>query len=123
MLREKGISLFIYNDSKIPLTRFFANGPIMHHKFAIFDDAKLWTGSFNWTASANRCNQENVIITTERSVCLQFKNCFDQLKALCEKRSPLEIDKNLEAPSAGKVPLIETSIQMVKAAFRLPRTV
>lgn len=35
----------------------------MHHKFAIFDDKYLLTGSFNWTRSATKYNQENVILT------------------------------------------------------------
>lgn len=122
LLREKGISLFIYNGDKVPATRIFGNGPIMHHKFALFDDTKLWTGSFNWTASANRCNQENVVITDERAVCTKFKNCFDQLKTLCQTRS-FELKKGIEAPATEKAPLLETSIQMVKAVLFLPRTV
>ena len=36
----------------------------MHHKFAIFDDARLMTGSFNWTRSASSNNHENILVTS-----------------------------------------------------------
>lgn len=121
LLLESGVPLFVY-DAKLPTTRFFANGPIMHHKFAIFDEVKVWTGSFNWTASANRCNQENVVITDEQQVCIKFKTQFNQLKALCQTRS-VELDKSIKAPSTKKEPLFETSIQMVKAILHVPETV
>lgn len=130
LLQEKGIALFIYNEvtpkpAKSNITnpskseRFFPNGPIMHHKFALFDNTKLWTGSFNWTASANRCNQENVVITDEQDVCKRFEGCFDHLKGLCQQRSFIE---NKEAPSNKEAPTLETLMRMVKAFFRLPRT-
>ncbi len=122
LLRESGIPLFIYEEKKSPTTRLFGYGPIMHHKFALFDDTKLWTGSFNWTASANRCNHENVVITDERNVCTQFKAKFEELKMLCQVRTP-ELEKSTEAPSTTKAPLLETSIQIVKAVLRLPRAV
>ncbi len=35
---------------------------LMHHKFALIDDTVLITGSFNWTASAEADNDENIII-------------------------------------------------------------
>ena len=34
----------------------------MHHKFAIIDDKILITGSYNWTASAEKRNDENLLI-------------------------------------------------------------
>jgi phosphatidylserine/phosphatidylglycerophosphate/cardiolipin synthase-like enzyme len=57
--------------------------PLMHNKFAIIDEC-LWTGSFNWTKSANTKNQENVIYTNEKSVLNKFLAHFEKLKTRCE---------------------------------------
>ncbi len=35
---------------------------LMHHKFALIDDSILINGSFNWTASAETDNDENILI-------------------------------------------------------------
>lgn len=51
----------------------------MHHKFAIIDKATLINGSFNWTRSASERNQENILVTTERSLLQSYQACFDQL--------------------------------------------
>ena len=34
----------------------------MHHKFCVIDNSLLMTGSFNWTASAVKFNQENLMV-------------------------------------------------------------
>lgn len=120
-LLEQGIPLFIYSNPPAKKNSFFPNGPIMHHKFALFDEGTLWTGSFNWTASANRSNQENVVITDDPSVCARFQSCFEHLKGLCQTRSPITT-QNQEAPSSQKAPRLDTLIQMIKGYFRLPRT-
>lgn len=44
----------------------------MHHKFAIIDNKILITGSYNWTASAEKRNDENLLI---------FKNAPELVKA------------------------------------------
>ena len=120
-LLEQGIPLFIYLNPSAKKNSFFPNGPIMHHKFALFDDAILWTGSFNWTASANRSNQENVLITDDVDVYARFQSRFEELKGLCQTRSPM-ITQNQEAPSIKKAPTLDTLIQMIKGYFKLPRT-
>lgn len=120
-LLEQGIPLFIYNNPPPKGNRFFNNSPIMHHKFALFDETILWTGSFNWTASANRSNQENVVITDDKGVYARFQDCFEQLKTLCQNRS-CRVIQNQEAPSSKKAPTLDTLIQMIKGYFRLPRT-
>jgi|688.fasta_scaffold760291_1 phosphatidylserine/phosphatidylglycerophosphate/cardiolipin synthase-like enzyme len=53
--------------------------PIMHNKFVCIDDTTVWTGSFNWTVSANLTNEENVIVSRDPGVCLIFKYYFDTL--------------------------------------------
>ncbi|TNF31221.1 MAG: DUF1669 domain-containing protein [Deltaproteobacteria bacterium] len=51
----------------------------MHHKFAIFDGARVLTGSYNWTRSANEHNYENAVIVSEPALVRQFQDEFDRL--------------------------------------------
>lgn len=83
-LKDVGIPVFIY-DPKKSATRSNTLSNIMHNKFVIFDcnkdDASLvWTGSFNFTRSADKSNQENVIVTNDPTVITKFKEQFAILK-------------------------------------------
>ncbi len=51
----------------------------MHHKFAIFDNRTLLTGSYNWTRSAADSNEENLIVTDDPQLVPQFRREFDAL--------------------------------------------
>lgn len=51
----------------------------MHHKFAIFDEASVLTGSYNWTRSAALYNHENVLITDNISIVQDYSREFDRL--------------------------------------------
>ncbi len=51
----------------------------MHHKFAIFDDNLLLTGSYNWTRSAAEYNQENFVITDDPRMLEPYSEVFEQL--------------------------------------------
>ncbi len=53
----------------------------MHHKFALFDQELLLTGSFNWTRSATMYNQENVVVTSEPRLVRSFREAFAELWA------------------------------------------
>ncbi len=51
----------------------------MHHKFALFDGARLLNGSYNWTRSAANYNQENVVVTADRALVDAFGAEFERL--------------------------------------------
>lgn len=51
----------------------------MHHKFAIFDQKTLLNGSFNWTRSASRNNNENIIVDATPHLVSAFQQTFDNL--------------------------------------------
>lgn len=51
----------------------------MHHKFAIFDGQTLLSGSYNWTVSAMRYNEENLIVTDDSALVHQFAAVFGSL--------------------------------------------
>jgi len=76
-LKSNGIDIFIFNPGSKLL-----NPPLMHDKFAIIDN-KVWTGSFNWTISANAQNHENVVLIEEECVYEKYLNQFEILKKRC----------------------------------------
>ena len=51
----------------------------MHHKFAIFDGKQLLNGSFNWTRSASKYNQENILVTDNKELLGKFSREFERL--------------------------------------------
>jgi phosphatidylserine/phosphatidylglycerophosphate/cardiolipin synthase-like enzyme len=51
----------------------------MHHKFAVIDDRIVFTGSFNWTYTASKHNQENLLVTTNFDIVRQYQEQFNQL--------------------------------------------
>jgi phosphatidylserine/phosphatidylglycerophosphate/cardiolipin synthase-like enzyme len=51
----------------------------MHNKFAIIDNRLLLTGSYNWTASANNRNDENLMVIDDPEVIARYQNQFEKL--------------------------------------------
>lgn len=97
ILRErKTVELVVNNDSinnrqdgldfnqfiKLGGKFFFADtSRLMHHKFAIIDNCKLISGSYNWTYNAEFRNNENIVTTANLETVEQFKTEFATLKA------------------------------------------
>ena len=53
----------------------------MHHKFAIFDESKALTGSYNWTRSAAAHNRENLLVSDDPRAVGQYSREFERLWA------------------------------------------
>lgn len=51
----------------------------MHHKFGIIDSRIVFTGSFNWTYTASKHNQENLLVTTNTDIVKQYKEQYELL--------------------------------------------
>lgn len=51
----------------------------MHHKFMIVDGRSVTTGSYNWTNSAAKYNQENIIVTADKAVVSAFSKEYNRL--------------------------------------------
>ncbi len=51
----------------------------MHHKFAIFDNVSLITGSYNWTRSAGKYNYENILRTNNAATIKKYQVVFEDL--------------------------------------------
>jgi phosphatidylserine/phosphatidylglycerophosphate/cardiolipin synthase-like enzyme len=67
--RLEQMGIFVRKD-KTPLH--------MHHKFAIFDEKILLTGSYNWTRGAAE-QQENLLVTKDKKLILQYAEEFENL--------------------------------------------
>ena len=55
----------------------------MHHKFAIFDNRTLLTGSYNWTRGASEHNEENFIVSEDPQLMKAFSEAFEHLWDKC----------------------------------------
>jgi phosphatidylserine/phosphatidylglycerophosphate/cardiolipin synthase-like enzyme len=51
----------------------------MHHKFGIIDTRIVFTGSFNWTYTASKHNQENLLITSNFELVKQYAEQYEML--------------------------------------------
>ena len=75
---DRGSDIERLGRAGIPV-RFDCSPEHMHHKFAVVDRRVVTTGSFNWTRSANERNQENVVVTDDPRLVVQFQDEFDRL--------------------------------------------
>lgn len=71
----------------------------MHNKFGIIDNRIIFTGSYNWTYTAQQHNQENLIITTNYTIVHKF---MDEFAALWESMYWLKVQINKKADKAAK---------------------
>ncbi len=108
-LKNNHVDTFLFPSTKTSAGR---TSNIMHHKFALIDD-KVWTGSYNWTWSANYRNQENVIITDDVSAVSRFEKQFDRLKDRC--------GPSIRFPKRKSLGMKESVDYLVKKARRYGR--
>jgi phosphatidylserine/phosphatidylglycerophosphate/cardiolipin synthase-like enzyme len=52
---------------------------LMHHKFAVFDERLVATGSYNWTNSAEHANYENLVVLEDPEMVRRFQQEFRRL--------------------------------------------
>jgi len=63
-----------------------SGGGLMHHKYAVIDGKIVLTGSYNWTYSAEKRNDENLVaIEGSRNLA---KTYFENFKALWQHAKP-----------------------------------
>ena len=76
---NKGSDLEPLADAGVPI-RFDNNKMArMHNKFVIIDDKLVINGSFNFTTSAYKSNNENLVISYEKNLISAFKSEFEKL--------------------------------------------
>jgi phosphatidylserine/phosphatidylglycerophosphate/cardiolipin synthase-like enzyme len=54
---------------------------LMHYKFCVFGDNRVWTGSFNFTQAASHSHRENVFAFESKEVATRYLDEFSQLKS------------------------------------------
>ena len=75
---DEGSDIYLLAKNDIPVK--VDNSPRhMHHKFSICDGIYVLTGSYNWTLSAARYNQENIIELENQAIADQFQAEFNLL--------------------------------------------
>ena len=69
----------------------FHLGPgLMHDKFAVIDERLVLTGSFNWTASAEKKNSENLLVIKDKDIAEKYQK---QFRLLWSQSGEAEINK------------------------------
>lgn len=63
--------------------------PLMHNKFALVN-GKVWTGSFNWTYSANLFNYEDALLISNKKIYSSYSKRFKQMKRASKRFSSLK---------------------------------
>ena len=91
---QRGVSVRLLLDAHKPAPREVAlsrcdvrylkgrsrrGGGVMHHKFAIFDEQTLVTGSYNWTPGAQFSNYENALFEDDPHVVRTYRQQFEEL--------------------------------------------
>ena len=77
---DEGSDIYRFREANIPVV--VDETPYhMHHKFAIFDGARVLNGSYNWTRGAADMNEENVMDCGDPDVIARFQGEFNQLWA------------------------------------------
>lgn len=79
---DLGSDVYRLAENNVPV-RLDQSTSHMHHKFALFDDEQLVNGSFNWTRSATKYNQENIVVSNDVKLVAQFKKTFETLWKTC----------------------------------------
>lgn len=65
-------------DAGIPI-RDDRRGPLMHHKFMVVDEARVWLGSMNLTTSSIYHHNNNALTVHSLPLARVFREEFDQL--------------------------------------------
>lgn len=107
LIKDHDIVVFVYDPDHLKNDKKGLSSSIMHNKFIIFGKnitgkSIIWTGSFNWTKSAHRRNQENVIIFEDKHVIDKYAQQFEVLKTRCKGIKPKKemIAKRVKETSA-----------------------
>lgn len=67
-LAQKGIAV-----------KYDTGSGLMHNKVGIIDGQAMFTGSFNWTAQAEKYNAENLLLIDDPALINKYQERFDYL--------------------------------------------
>ncbi len=72
-------------------------GDLLHHKFAVIDQAVVIMGSHNWSAAANRLNDETLVAIAHPTVAAHYQREFERLYATSRLGLPQRIQEKWQA--------------------------
>jgi phosphatidylserine/phosphatidylglycerophosphate/cardiolipin synthase-like enzyme len=65
--------------------RLDGNSGLMHHKVIVIDNRLVIFGSYNFTASADKTNDENLVVLDDPQIAAQFKAEFEKVLSQAQK--------------------------------------
>ena len=71
----------------------------MHHKFAVIDNKKVITGSFNWSPSAAQTNDETLLMVESPQLAAHFTREMDRMWRGAELGITPHIQRKLDRQS------------------------
>ncbi|MBS0616014.1 MAG: DUF1669 domain-containing protein [Verrucomicrobia bacterium] len=74
LMSQAGIPIYVWDSD--PQKTKKSHRALMHHKFCVFGDDFVWTGSFNWTYEASRSHKEDVIVIRDPTLASAYKDEF-----------------------------------------------
>jgi phosphatidylserine/phosphatidylglycerophosphate/cardiolipin synthase-like enzyme len=89
---------------------------IMHHKFVLFDQKSVVTGSFNWTAGAEHANYENALLTDSPEVVAAYGQEFERLWERAVEIDPGSV--GIDSPARGMFEYIGTNLYTLKRSAK-----
>lgn len=87
--KKHGVNVKEFNTTFVKRA---ARGGIMHDKFCVIDTYAVITGSYNWSDNAEFKNDENIEVSFDRELALEFSKEFKRLKKECIIILPDKID-------------------------------
>ncbi|MGR3178086.1 MAG: phospholipase D-like domain-containing protein [Candidatus Anammoxibacter sp.] len=139
MAKNRGVKIRIITDEKQgekqhPIQDFLREegfdiqhlkgnvGGFMHNNFAIFDNKRVITGSYNWTEYAEKFNYENVILTHKTDVVERFQEEFESLSVKSLKTTTKNNKPNgkMVTIDSYTIPVTNETQQPVKSSIKLP---
>ena len=76
-MADAGIAVYVWDGQRLINQK--KESAIMHHKFCIFGQETLWTGSFNFTYRASRIHHENALVLKNPEMVSEFRKQFEVL--------------------------------------------
>jgi phosphatidylserine/phosphatidylglycerophosphate/cardiolipin synthase-like enzyme len=81
---NKGTEYDLFAKAGLPVY-LDGNAGQMHHKVIIIDGETVITGSYNFTASAERSNDENVVIFHDAHIAAQYLTEFQRVYTVAQR--------------------------------------
>ena len=79
-------------------------GDKLHHKFAVLDGQTVLTGSYNWTDSGLRANDENLLQIASQRGAAEFTNEFRRLQQTASYGPSASLRAQIQAQATGCTP-------------------